>query len=734
MSVPRAHRAEVPIIRTCRLKHSLLILATVLVQSLPVMAQDEGPLGAFRDPTSVRILVDATVKRVGFGVRLRGGVTPTAIQVSLDTITLDGLQDTSIRELFSAAWDSAAPAVIVTVALKPVLRPGSYQLYVRLRGLVNKQRQEQTKTVTIIVPPATIRSLGSLLIHQEKWYWGDPIVTGAELRLQETSRLSRVSELGIVAMNAPPSSSEIVKGSLVFDKLPDEIAPGKIVTIKGRVSGTLPLGSTKGKLELTASQLAQPYEVAYEVVTGWTKVLLLACIGLGIGVGYVIKTRVTIATEVNQAILEATEVLSQLERPRYPDATLKGALIQPLARLREAVGEKDPKTISDRTKEASEALTKALEELRTRRAKVQEDLKSLVQITSKRWNLPEQMNAEVERLRNACDDLQAKLEEGAVDAVEHELKEKRNATHSSVLALLNGWRLQMVDGLTVLPVSAPPLLPIYGKERQAEGNACLAALKDIPDAKMKDDLECLLQSVTNLSNRLYRFLEAVVLDLRAVVQQVASVLGAHDGLHSAQLEVEELGRGRGSWKPEVLLHALNEHSARLHDALRQAVLDSAPHDHDRLGEFLSRGRYVDAAEAAVATPSAPPSPIAEAAAPIAAPREAESPRGLRGQPLEAPAEYPAGQTTVIIREISPIVVPPSAANVRREARAALLHAKRWNTATAAVLAVAFGYLVFQESFVGSWENISAAFIWALGVDASVDVVLETAKKKLGAKQ
>jgi hypothetical protein len=40
-------------------------------------------------------------------------------------------------------------------------------------------------------------------------------------------------------------------------------------------------------------------------------------------------------------------------------------------------------------------------------------------------------------------------------------------------------------------------------------------------------------------------------------------------------------------------------------------------------------------------------------------------------------------------------------------------------------------VIFEESFVGTAENFAAAFVWALGVDASVEVVLESVKSKLG---
>jgi hypothetical protein len=341
------------------------------------------------------------------------------------------------------------------------------------------------------------------------------------------------------------------------------------------------------------------------------------------------------------------------------------------------------------------------------------------------------MKAEVDRVRKACDELQKKLEAGAVDEVERHIEETRSTSHESLLTLLKEWRQEMLDKLASLPVSAPPLLPLYGEARQAERKACLDALTAMPDAEAAD-LEHLLQGVTDLSKRLYRFLEGLVLDLGATVHRVAFILGGGTMVRSAQQVIEELGKGRGSWKPEVLLHALHEQSARLHDALGGAVLAAAPADqHDRLTKLLSQGHYAEAAAAAVGTPGTSKSPISEAAATVKGKPQAESPGGFLGLWLETPAEYSAGETTVIIRETSPIMTPPSAATIRTQARDALLRAKRWNTAVAAVLAVGVGYLVFADSFVGSPQNIAAAFIWAFGVDTSVDVILETAKKKLG---
>ena len=77
-----------------------------------------------------------------------------------------------------------------------------------------------TKTLTIVVPPAVIRSLGTLVVRQTKWYWGSPIVTGASLRLQETSRLSRVTELGVVSRGLTEPKPVDQSASLAFDALP----------------------------------------------------------------------------------------------------------------------------------------------------------------------------------------------------------------------------------------------------------------------------------------------------------------------------------------------------------------------------------------------------------------------------------------------------------------------------------------------------------------------------------
>ena len=68
---------------------------------------------------------------------------------------------------------------------------------------------------------------------------------------------------------------------------------------------------------------------------------------------------------------------------------------------------------------------------------------------------------------------------------------------------------------------------------------------------------------------------------------------------------------------------------------------------------------------------------------------------------------------------------------RAQARSSLVNAKRWNSSISAVLAVIAGYLVFEESFFGTPKNFAAAFIWAFGIDASIEVIMGTLRSKLG---
>lgn len=695
---------------------SLVPLLVALSSTTAPAAPNPGPLGTFQDPTSVRILADqGPAKRVEFAVRLAEGVDPAAIQVFLDGVFLDGLQDTSFKELFSVTWNAGARVLSVNIELRPALRPGSYQLRARLRGTVNQKPQEQTETLVVVVPAATLRSLGTLQIRRTRWFWGPPAVTSAVLRLQETSRLSRVTEVGVLSVGG--------NGCLVFK--PRSIAPGEVVDLPVEFEGQFPLGSSKGTIQVTASQLAQPYEVAYEVITTWTKWLLVVVIGFGILVGYLIKTRITGATKLSEARLQAAKVLEDLESQPYRDQEFRDDLKSQRDALHSALDDGDVGAITERAASAREALRVALEGLRKRKADVQNDLAGLWKLVEGQWDLPESIDAALEHGRQARPRLQGLLDQGDVGAAETELaalrREVGTLLHKAVLA----WRQQLLDGLGRLPTKSPPLGTLFGDVRRAAEKACVDKLSAL-DAHA--DLESALRAVRDARTLVNTFLEAIVRDLEAMVGQVQANLGGLGDLGPTFGELDELGKSRMG-DPDILLPALNHQSSRLHDALRHAVGAVASQD-PQVDQLLQAGRYEEAASLAQQTAKRPASGPVQAAAPTAA-QPAAGPPGVVRRGSAEPSESPVREAKFFIWQTPSIPMLPRAAVIKTQARAELRAAKRLNTTVAAVLAIVTGYLVFENSFVGSLDNIAAAFVWALGVDASVEVLVETLKKKIG---
>ena len=726
--------------RSCFFFRVIAIAILVCVSAGHAVAvPDPAVVLEFLEPTSAGILADASPKSVRFSVSFAKDRDPEKITIDVQSVVFDGLQDQTIDELFSARWDPSVPAVFVAVRLEPALAPGTYELRVRVREVGEAGTRQQIQTLTIIVPGAALRKPEKILVRQTKYFpWLDPSLSGAVLRLQETSRRSRVSELAVdqIAITAADGIDQAARLSFDVSKL--ALAPGKSHEITGTLRGDFPLGSVTGKLEVTATQLTEPTVVDFEVVTTWAQWLLLLAIAAGLGVGYVVKTRLKLMTELSEAKLRASGVLRKLDKPDYADPTFVARLGEIRQELDLALQSDDPAEIATQTASADEALREAVEKLEQHRVETQEELKALVGLVTKKWAVPEAMSAALARARTRCAGAQADLNRGAVDAASTAVTEIRSELLDSLLIGLTNWRQELVNAFARIDTSALPLKAVVDEEGDNALVEAKEAVSGLPDKESESSSEHLLQTCAALSKTLYRLLERVVIDLVEELDNVVATLGNAEKTAALTESSQRLAGTLGSWRPTELVGVIAGEVGSLHESLEVAIRGASSQGaRPEVENLLASGSYRQAAIRAIARPRRKTERvdmILEAGVPFVGDDEGPDPRPPPQLPRQARlqmADFPAEDAGVVVQETSRIAVPPPVAVLRSQARGALLRAKRWNTAIASVLALGLGYMVFEASFVGTLDDLGAAFVWAFGIDASVEVVLEAAKKRFG---
>jgi hypothetical protein len=123
----------------------------------------------------------------------------------------------------------------------------------------------------------------------------------------------------------------------------------------------------------------------------------------------------------------------------------------------------------------------------------------------------------------------------------------------------------------------------------------------------------------------------------------------------------------------------------------------------------------------------PPAPDAEA--------DAEADAG--GEAIEPPMIFTFLPRTIegifpeIFASFSTVrekTVPPTVESLRVSSIRELILAKgiRWIIASVGIVII--GYVLFASKFVGTFPDLLAIFVWAFGVDISVDALLDAGKK------
>ena len=490
----------------------LLLLLVIVHASTAVAQGGSGNLVAFRDPTSLQIVADGASKAVRFPVAYVEKAKPESIKLVVENIVRDGVQDSVYHGLFDVKWDATGPAVTVDVSLNAALRPGTYQISVRLDGIVDAQNTTQTQQLIVTVPAGAVRSLGTLAIEQMVWFPGRAVINGTALRLQETSRVSRLTEIAVRQLNVDAANGVSDGAKLVYASVPGSIAPGAIADLDGKLEGSFPLGKTTGKLEVSATQLSQPYELTFEVNTAVTKLALVVAIIIGIVIGYVVKTRATLAMALSEAKLQAADVLQHLQNPDYRDSKFRKMLEAALKDLEAAIVGDDPEAISNAQAAGDTAIAAAIADLNTRRTNAQAALLQFEASVSFRWSLSSEMQATLRSAAVACSEAQEFLDKGDVQAAASRIGKSERDTLDALNDKVEAWISRMRELFSDYPDNRPPLSVSLG-DSKSELQQFKDELMSLVSDQVAGDFNLLLETVSGYRRRLYRFLEGQVIEV-----------------------------------------------------------------------------------------------------------------------------------------------------------------------------------------------------------------------------
>src|SRR5262249_37320429 len=124
----------------------------------------------------------------------------------------------------------------------------------------------------------TLRTVGPLTFVAELGLVGadEPLVPGRVVLLN-SSRHTTLVPISIEQLGSATYEGKPIAAGLTAAKGPKSASPGIPVEVTFQVSGKMPAGTTRGKLEVRSPQLEEPVVVDYEVLARYSSAWIVPC-------------------------------------------------------------------------------------------------------------------------------------------------------------------------------------------------------------------------------------------------------------------------------------------------------------------------------------------------------------------------------------------------------------------------------------------------------------------------
>jgi hypothetical protein len=493
--------------------------------------------------------------------------------------------------------------------------PGSYVLSLDISETApaeGRPPKAQAVTLTLQRPEPKLVTSSQLLIDQEYFTWPSHS-RASRLRLTEQSKKARLTGVQIVDVRDPSSNVPVDRAMLAVTLTPPTIAAGSVVFPQVQVDGSFPLGTTTGKLEIRADQLATPLTINYEVrakQTAWWIVLITAA---GFLFGWWIRKYLSNRQARAKALAAASRVLEDVRNTlaQIADAEFRAAAQAAQSKLLGARREPKAEKIDEVVAQSIEALASARTALAARRKTVVETLEPLAALARRNWQLPsDSATSGLAQLRAELGEVQSLLDQHDAGRARDRLGLIPTGVLVQLVRDLATWRFEAEKYLAAL-VRHPPALPARGVEQL---RLAAESWKATFAAQAPADTDISLQELTTALDTAHsayaaarQIAERLVVDSNSLVQWVHAILEPlplAQGHRLASLEPVTLEASRAV-VDELKFPAQNEpHLANREHRLAvdwEGILDSVlPPDANvpAIREALAQRRWTEAGQAA----------------------------------------------------------------------------------------------------------------------------------------
>ena len=636
-------------------------------------------------------------------------VTAAVVSVALGTRE-DRALAAAVTPRLVAASGGRSTRLELTLDTDVASAPGIYAVVVDLHRGGRRQRL----SLKLDHVAATLQAPRPVVVERTGGFLGlwEADTNVRALRLKETSKKTRLGPLTVEQVDGPTGATP-ANGTIDFDAV--ELAPGNKTALSPILAGDFPRGTSTGTLEVDAPQLASAVTVSYEVRDTLHRGWLVVAIALGIALGYLTRVGLKRLIDRAQARGRGWAQLDAIdaELGRRPDAGFQAAALAARTALDAALRRRRATAadIATNVDTAATALTAALHDLEQRTGAVADELAALTATIATPWAAPAPVLTALHAQDDALTAAAAALERGDATAAATAVTSALQALRVGLREPLHAFAAEVRAFLAAL---AALRLPAAVRPRVAAAAQQVRAglLRGDFDAPSLDPQRALTgaHAAETALRRLLEDLSSVSLTVAMVLDTLRDAGALSD---AAGEQIEHTDRALAAALRERDLVAIPRRADDLFDALRAAI--AAPLAGASLADAnakLDAGRYDEAAAIAAAAVE----PVLDAA-PVAA--------AARYEPhIVASADRPAAPVLVQGRWRR-WEVP---AGLARALNTAVLLPASWlRTLLIGLGVVLAGYGVFHSGFVGTEEQLIAAFFWGFASDITAEGLLGLAR-------
>ena len=675
-----------------------------------------------------------------------------AITASLSDVAFGDRHDQSLMPMFVVQLEQLPPEAKTFPALlikvkSGALRSGTYKLRIDIRpaGAVNAGKTNTTPAPQFLVleiklPAAEIKALEKVVVPQTRFspFPDDPV----ELSLTEVTGKVRLTDVKI-DQTYPTGENVATSETVSFAPLA-EIKPHTTGKAKISLNGEIPLGTSTIAAMISAPQLEKPVFLSIEVQSRRAKWIIVLVMILGLVLGFVARIWTKQRVELDEARLKAIDAADTVEQAlkSHPDAVFQERVKLQLNALKALINNGTIDALNNQLTAVNQGLTDALKDLDVRRAGASTQLETLTRLAKNTATLPPGISdtsginaADLQKAR-ATFDLDNVA--GAQEVLQPLVADLGDRLGKNVAE----WRAQVKSLLDqVMQVSTFLEQPL---------SAGLEAEK----TKISTDLDGLtpttgdssLEDITTLSNSVRRVGAAINVWLKnRVPVQLASQfnvikplfksvqLNDPEAMNSFFKAAEELPGEFANWadNPGIGVKQSFTALANLQELWRKALLNQVDagdaENREKLQALLDNKQYLEATQATISVLPAKDKALGSRGAVAAAAPE------VSVIPFMGISEARATEAGVtIINTVSEQTLPPTLAALRASTLGALVRAKAVRFIIASSVILGIGYGLFANTFIGTWSELMTIFVWAFGLNISVDAVMDSISvKKIG---